>query len=91
MRRRGIVIHGANNYGTDAGKSFTQIFAARIVQVLHFAGVTAREPFGKMMQLFEFSGGRDAAKFESDGAGAFAKPFGRREIKHRAMMQHFLR
>lgn len=91
MRWRGIVIHGANNYGTDTGKSSTQIFAARIVQILHFAGVAAREPLGKMAKLFEFGGGRDATKIKSDGASAFAKARSSGKIKHRTMMQHFLR
>lgn len=35
-----------------------------------------------MVQLLEFRGGRDAAKIEADGAGAFAKAFGRGEIEH---------
>ena len=90
MRRRGIVVHGADDDGADGGKSIAQIFAARIVEILHFAGVAAREPFREMAKLFEFGGRRDAAEIESDGAGAFTKARGDGRIGHRAMMQHFL-
>src|SRR5690348_320427 len=91
MQLCGIVIHCADDDGANAGNNFAQIFAARIVEILHFAGVAAREPFRKMAKLFEFGGGRNAAKIESDGAGAFAKMRGGGEIEHTAMMQYFLR
>lgn len=60
--------------------------AARVVQVAHFAGVSAGEPLGQMLRLVVVFRPRHAAEIETDGAGLFREPSGDRGVEHAAMM-----
>ncbi len=58
------------------GEGASGIGAARIVQVLHLAGVAAREPFVAMGRRNQFRCGSDTAEIEAEGLGFGDEPFG---------------
>ena len=74
MRR--VVVDGDDDHAVRALENAARIGAARIVQVTHFTGVTAVEPFRQAAEFGEMFRGdrRDAAKIEAESASAFGDP-----------------
>jgi len=69
-----VVAEGNNNQAAQALQRELWVGAARVVEILHLAGVSAAQPFLQVRESGELLGNGDAAKIESNGSRTVANP-----------------
>ncbi len=66
-----VVVERANDDASRAGHRGRRGIAARVREIMHFAGAAAAQPFRQSRQFRKIFRRRDAAEIESERAGAF--------------------